>query len=275
MDHVQNLKRRVRGLVSGRTWKSLNRLKQGVTRVRRRPSQAVPDAASAAALACVVSYNPHGAYCVPTSSVHRPVAQTIMRGLVWERRTVDYIAARADRGDIVHAGAYFGDFLPALSRRLARGAALWAFEPNPENFRCAQITVLLNALDNVQLMNAGLGETATTGALVTRFADGSSLGGLSGFADPAATLAEGTSEPVAIMTIDATVPADRTVGVVHLDIEGFEQKALTGAMRTLVRCRPIVIVETEPVAAWLEAELFPLGYAREGFVDDNTIFAVR
>jgi predicted ABC-type transport system involved in lysophospholipase L1 biosynthesis ATPase subunit len=29
---------------------------------------------------------------------------------------------------------------------------VWAFEPHPENFRCAELTLRLNALENVQLI---------------------------------------------------------------------------------------------------------------------------
>ena len=60
-------------------------------------------------------------------------------------------------GDLVHAGTYFGDFIPALSRVCAPDAKVWAFEPNPENYRCALITTTLNNLHNVEIKNAGLG----------------------------------------------------------------------------------------------------------------------
>jgi hypothetical protein len=39
--------------------------------------------------------------------------------------------------DIVPAGAYFGDFLPALSN-CGDDVGVWAFEPNVENYTCAE-----------------------------------------------------------------------------------------------------------------------------------------
>ena len=74
----------------------------------------------------------------------------------------DFMAANCGAGDIIHAGTYFGDFLPALSRALDPDAHLWAFEPSAENFECAQKTVALNGLGNITLMNAGLGARAET-----------------------------------------------------------------------------------------------------------------
>ena len=31
-------------------------------------------------------------------------------------------------------------------------------------------------------------------------------------------------------------------------------------MKTIARCKPIIILETLPTPAWLEENLFPLGY---------------
>jgi len=67
-------------------------------------------------LGCFVAYNPYGGYCVPQSSHHRPAAQMILRGRVWEPDTIKFVRD--------HAGTYFGDFIPALSAGCADGARL-------------------------------------------------------------------------------------------------------------------------------------------------------
>src|SRR5882672_2138462 len=100
-------------------------------------------------LQCRVSYNKYGGYCVPSSSVHRPAAQKILSGDVWEPDTIEFMVNHVGDGDIVHAGAYFGDFIPALSQACKPSAKLWTFEPNPENYRCALITIEINGLRNV------------------------------------------------------------------------------------------------------------------------------
>src|SRR5581483_1443647 len=66
---------------------------------------------------------------------------------------------------------------------------------------------------------------------------------------------------IKIHAIDDVVPADRHVSLIHLDIEGYEPAALDGALRTIQRCRPILIVEVYfSDQEWLLTKLGPLGY---------------
>jgi FkbM family methyltransferase len=218
------------------------------------------------ALDALIARNEHGLYCVPAAA-RGVVPRTIRRGKVWERDTLALLAGI--EGDVVHAGAFFGDFLPALAR--SREAMVWAFEPNLENFRCASITVQLNGLENVTLAHAGLSDEAGE-AFVTTGATGWNLsGGVARlvFDDSFSR----SREAVSVTTVDATIPEDRHVGVVHLDVEGHEQQALLGALGTIGRCRPVILVETLPSPEWL-AEHLP-GYGRTGQVDRNIVFRAQ
>jgi FkbM family methyltransferase len=194
----------------------------------------------------ILASNDYGAYCIPASAAHRPAAKYVMAGDVWERDTIEFMVAHANTGDVVTAGAFFGDALPALSRSTTH--TVWAFEPNPESYRCAAITVLLNDLKNVRLLNAGLGETSETRKLVVRDFAGRSLGGASKIADVVDH--DGTRSTdtvsVSVVAVDDTVPSTSTVSLMQLDIEGFEEFALAGAFKTIERSRPLLILETVP-----------------------------
>jgi FkbM family methyltransferase len=219
----------------------------------------------------VVARNDHGLYCVPRSSLHRPVAQTILAGRVWESSTLDLLrSARAD-GDVVHAGTFFGDFIPALAQSRSAGARVWAFEPNRENYDCARITIELNDLQNVTLTHAGLGESSGTALLATSDRLGLPAGGRSRLIDDRARERWSESEEVNLVSIDDVLTSDRDVAVVQLDVEGHEQHALAGAMRTIARCRPLIVLESPPREHWIEEHLAPLGYRLAGTVDENTI----
>jgi FkbM family methyltransferase len=231
------------------------------------PRLALPDGV----LDCTIARNEHGAYAVPASSAHRPAARTVLRGDVWERETVDLLR-RADRaGDVVHAGTFFGDFLPAIARSRADGATVWAFEPSSENHRCAQITVVLNDLRNVVLHHAGLDAAGGSGRLAVQSADGLALGGGSHLV--AGEEDVGATEQVPLLAIDDVVPADRRVAVVQLDVEGHEKAALLGAARTIRRCRPLLVLESPPAAAWFAEHLDGLGYAVTGRAADNAVLS--
>jgi len=216
----------------------------------------------------LVAYNENGGYFVPYSSRHRPVAQRILAGRVHDEVTLALIAERCGTGDVVHAGTYFGDFLPALSK-VCRGT-VWAFEPNPENHRCATITLAINGLTNVHLQHAGLGEAAGSLHLRVRDRTGRSLGGGSRFVQGAHT---GTVE-VAVVRIDDVVPEDREVSVIQLDVEGFEGPALMGARNTIRRCKPVLILEDVPSADLLPEEVTALGYEVMARCGRNTAYGV-
>jgi FkbM family methyltransferase len=224
---------------------------------------------------CVIAKNQHGSYCVPRSSLHRPAARAIVNGGVWESETLDLLRSAGPDGDIVHAGTFFGDFIPALTRSRQRDARVWAFEPNRESYECARLTVMLNGLENVTLSHAGLSAESTSALLATRNANGLPLGGGSHLiADPARAPGIG-SEQVHLVAVDDVVSSDRPVAVIQLDVEGHEQEALAGAMRTIARWRPLIVLETVPPESWISEHLAPLGYRVAGSVDANTVVRQR
>lgn len=229
---------------------------------------------NARVLRCIVTYNKFGGYCVPQSSCHRPAARTILCGEIWEPETIDFIVNHAGNGDIVHAGTYFGDFLPALSRACVDGARLWAFEPNPENYRCALVTIEINALKNVEIMNAGLGERA--GKLSMRVFDetGRALGGASRLATGSNNNNRAQFIEVDILRLDEVLPRERQVSVLQLDVEGFEQQALSGAIETIRRCEPVLALENLPEKRWLAENILNLGYKESGRLHENTILTI-
>jgi FkbM family methyltransferase len=201
--------------------------------------------------------------------MQRPAAQRIMAGRVWEKQTLRFLTSQWRDGDMVHAGTYFGDFLPALSAACPEGSRIWAFEPNPESFRCAQATVAINDCREVELTNAGLGagESAATMAVCDR--RGRGLGGMS-------RLLEGPGEDSGVVTvqvvaIDDVVPEDRHVSMLQLDVEGHEGPALQGAMGTIERCRPVLVLETVPEGEPVMDKLSGLGYRTRRTVNHNTV----
>jgi FkbM family methyltransferase len=219
----------------------------------------------------VLAENEHGRYAVPRSSAHRPAASAVIGGKVWEWSTIKFMAAVVGEGDIVHAGAFFGDFLPGLSKALKPAYRLWAFEPNPENFACALRTIDLNGLENVSLLNAGLGEHDEIGTLRVR-ANGLALGGASRFISKQAPIDNEDLVHIKIARIDDLIPSDRRISIVQLDLEGYEFTALKGGFETINRNRPTVILEkNKPIPDCAEL-LSSIGYEQVGDVGPNVVF---
>ncbi len=224
-----------------------------------------------------MSYNRYGGYCVPDSSAHRPAARRILASDVYEPDTIEYLRANCGRGDIVHAGTYFGDFLPALSSAVDEEALVWAFEPNRENYRCARVTLELNGIGNVRLRNAGLGSRSERRPFRVRDEFGRSLGGASRLSEVEQGREPGT-ELVELVAIDDVVSEDRHVSLLQLDVEGHEREALIGALGLVERCRPVLVLEDFPGSGlfegdWFASSILSLGYRRERRLHGNAVFA--
>ena len=236
-----------------------------------RPLTATYQGDNASVLRCCVSYNKYGGYCVPLSSLHRPAAKRIMSGNVWEPDTIEFMKMNSGEGDIVHAGTYFGDFLPALSISCRSDAKVWAFEPNSENYRCAQITTYINNLQNVEVRNAALGASKDVLPMMMYDEIGRSLGGASRIYEGNYDYKKGGFAEVEVVSLDDVLPSDRRIAIIQLDVEGFEKPALAGAFEAIKRCKPILILETLPDEDWLNENIFGLGYRKTGTVHTNTI----
>lgn len=222
--------------------------------------------------------NEYGLYCVPREFAGRDVPNMLRVGDVYEAKTLAFLRRIARGGDIVSGGAFVGDFFPALSEALADGALLHSFEPNPISYQAALRTVGLNGLENVMFSQVAVGEKPATLPLqVTR-------GGKTAMAARAKIVDDtdkaGTIE-VPVVTLDALVPADRNVTVLHLDIEGQEMAAIMGAKALIKRCKPVIVLEAakpfrRKYYAQALAQLFDgLGYELSGIIDHNAVYVAQ
>jgi hypothetical protein len=67
------------------------------------------------------------------------------------------------------------------------------------------------------------------------------------------------------MALDDAVPPDRVVCILQHDVEYYEQQALDGALATIRRCRPFLVLENLPAdPSWFAANILSLGYEKTG-----------
>jgi FkbM family methyltransferase len=217
--------------------------------------------------------NRYGRYCIPAESRHRPAAQAILAGDVWEPETTAFIAQQSRYGDVVTGGAYFGDMLPAAANG---GTTVYAAEPNPVNFAAAKLTLEANGIENVKLVHAGFG--VKPGLAVIEVADrfGTPHGGGSWITSQLRIGRRGAERvSCSLVAIDDLVPTDHQVALVHLDVEGFESQALRGALQTIERCLPDLLLERRPRYGRAAGRLASLGYRVVAEMDGNTLLSTK
>jgi FkbM family methyltransferase len=208
-----------------------------------------------------VTVNNHQ-YFLPRTSVIRPAVAYFSAGRYFEQKTHDTIEGLLSQypGSMVHAGTFFGDMVPHFATLIKRGnhaaAMLYAFEPNTKSYLLAQKAVEANNLSNVVLFNAALGPSVGQVRIQTKSPDGKSDHGGMSFVETGG----GGNQRVPSVTIDML--EIRKLSILQLDVEGYEDEALKGALETIRREKPILALEDskDRVQALLSSTLSELRY---------------
>jgi len=193
-----------------------------------------------------IAKNKYGLYSIPKSVEYTYTAQLILEGGVHEDTTIEYL--KSIGGNIIHAGTGFGDFLPALKDC----DSVWAFEPNHLMYKSSIETISLNNISNVKLFPYALGRYDGIGNLKNIDESGLEMGPRSEMSD------DGVE--VKIVKLDSIIPKDVKISVIHLDLEGYEFAALSGAKEIIERDKPIIVLEIDTRAVTYNDFMLSLGY---------------
>lgn len=141
---------------------------------------------------------------------------------------------------VVDVGACFGIYTIVASRLVGDSGKVVAIEPSRQAFEVLERNILSNGCTNVVTFGCALSDKVGRTVLhhhpdISRF----SLGGT------------GAGEDVETTTLDRTLPptAPTRSCLLKIDVEGAEELVLRGALKTLDRDRPVVMLEVNPEAA--------------------------
>lgn len=142
-----------------------------------------------------------------------------------ELYTIDIVVETSVlRRSIIHAGGNVGSYALKFSNSFE---TVYVFEPNYENFKCLALNTAEK--ENIFPFRSALGNTPGQISMVNTNSDNCGTFQVKG---------PGT---IPLLTIDSLNLAD--VDCIHLDIEGYELPALMGAIQTIKRCKPLLVVE--------------------------------
>lgn len=172
-------------------------------------------------------------------------------------------------GVVIDVGAHSGQFVKLFSRLVPKGR-VYAFEPGSYALSILNPVVKLRRLKNVSLVPAGLsdkdGREVLSAPLKKRGTVGFGLAHIGPESRGVALVHE-----IHLITLDGFVAQENLlrIDLIKVDIEGWEARFLRGALRTIERFRPMILIEvTEETlrrAGHSSAEIFdmlaPFGYS--------------
>lgn len=158
------------------------------------------------------------------------------RSAAYDRQTTEVMRRLLGPGSTcIDVGAHSGSILREMIAVAPLGGHI-AFEPLP-----ALAAHLRKAYPRVRVHEAALGDENTTAEFVHVENDPAYSGLRERLYDrPDPRLGR---IAVRVVRLDDVVPPDGRVDFIKLDIEGGEYHALRGAVRTIARCRPVIVFE--------------------------------
>lgn len=130
--------------------------------------------------------------------------------------------------DFIDGGAYVGDS-SLIFENFSQPRKIYAFEPEKSNYNLLLKTIKINDLKKIIPINKGLGEKEENLKIKS-----------SGIRSQ---ISEEGDQEVNITTIDKFVFKNNlSIGLIKLDVEGFELEILKGAEKTIKKFKPILLI---------------------------------
>lgn len=181
-------------------------------------------------------------------------------------RMSEIVAALPKGSVVIDAGCHIGDTTLRLQEALPPhgGTRIIAVDPNHTKLSFLRAMLDLNAISDVQVVQAALGAQESRVSEVKR--------GISS----AWRVAEDANGTIPLTTIDRLVGTQRA-GLLHLDVEGFELKALRGATTVLYRDHPDIMLEHRhgEDKAGIQQFLAAYGYTQTWAGEHNRLYQSR
>jgi len=165
----------------------------------------------------------------------------------WEKHYQQYIQKFVSEGSVViDVGAHIGTLTLTMAKAVGPRGKVMAFEPQLKLFRELFMNMALNESLNIDYFYSAVGNCIGKAELSP--------------SDPIneghTKLEGGTGQFVDVITIDS-LKFER-VDLIKIDVEGMEKEVLQGAYETILKHRPVLLVEINEKSA-IE-ELIRLGY---------------
>jgi len=170
------------------------------------------------------------------------VGNNILANLEWEPHVTRLFVEHLSEGmTVLDIGANIGYFTFLAASRVGPSGRVWAIEPNHRNVSYLLATRALNGFRQVEIIQAAASDRWEVLCLATDYSNGTVI-------KPDGTDPDHFSEPVMAFPLDAVLSTSGQIGVIKIDVEGAEARALKGMLTRLESDRPVVFSEFTPSA---------------------------
>jgi FkbM family methyltransferase len=182
-------------------------------------------------------------------------------------------------GMVIEVGANMGVHTVPMATELARqGRSMLALEPQPIIFQQLCANLAINGLLNVSALSYACGkESGVVSFEVPDYRSRGNFGGTSMCARPTTPTHH---ETVPCIRLDDLVPT-AAVGLIKIDVEGYELQVLEGSSDVIARSRPVLYVENDRVnkspqlIQWLHDHNYQLWWHLPPLFNPENFFEVK
>lgn len=162
---------------------------------------------------------------------HRPHAEVLLRKIIHQLYSQKYIPATES---VIDVGCWIGDNTLVWAKNLTEAARVIAIDPSPDNLTYGKTLADINTIKNITWIEA-----------VCSDREGSRLG-FEGSLDHTRFDENASEGSVLVSTTLDKIIADAGypgIGLIHVDVEGFELKVLKGAVNIIEKNKPVILFE--------------------------------
>ena len=145
--------------------------------------------------------------------------------------------------NVLDAGANEGLYALFAAAKVGPTGKVWAVEPSDRECRRLKRNIELSSLSNVSVQQVALSDKSGTGSLTVA---GDEHSGHNTLGELAYAKTEQLSrEEVEVQTLDEFASANgiERIDLVKIDVEGAEERLITGGQSVIERCRPVMLFE--------------------------------
>lgn len=142
---------------------------------------------------------------------------------------------------VLDVGANIGYYTMLAASLTGSTGVVYALEPSPDNVKMLCASQAANGFHNIRVLQAA----AADAPVLLRYFRSRSNGVVAPLVNERGEDIF-LSETVIGVRIDDNLPRDANIGFMKIDVEGFEFMAVSGALHTIERNRPLIVIEFSP-----------------------------